>query len=86
VGRSAQTFTDTETISTLKTVCTAGRASSGFNGDCNARLEQLVADGFLVVVNVAIAKGPKKSEKSSSYKPSEKGKELFRKLSQKGAA
>ena len=26
---------DTETISTLKTVCTAGRAASGYNGDCN---------------------------------------------------
>ncbi len=70
-----------ETISTLKTVCTAGRASSGFNGDCNARLEQLVEDGFLVVVNVAIAKGPHRS-----YSPTEKGKEMFRMLSRKGAA
>ncbi len=77
---------DAETISTLKTVCTAGRASSGFNGDCNARLEQLVEDGFLIVVNIARAKGPGFSEKSSAYKPSEKGKELFRQLSQKGAA
>jgi len=72
---------DAETISTLKTVCTAGRASSGFNGDCNARLEQLVAEGFLVVVNVARAKGPR-----SAYKPSEKGRELFRQLTEKGAA
>jgi hypothetical protein len=72
---------DAETISTLKTVCTAGRASSGYNGDCNARLEQLVKDGFLVVVNVAIAKGP-----GSAYKPTEKGKEMFRTLSRKGAA
>jgi hypothetical protein len=72
---------DAETISTLKTVCTAGRARSGFNGDCNARLEQLVAEGFLVVVNVAKAKGPR-----SDYKPSEKGQELFRQLSKKGAA
>jgi len=72
---------DAETISTLKTVCTAGRASSGFNGDCNARLEQLVAEGFLVVVNVARAKGPR-----SAYKPSEKGQELFRQLTEKGAA
>lgn len=79
-------YMDIETISTLKTVCTAGRASSGFNGDCNARLEQLVADGFLVVVNVAKTKGPGRSEKSNAYKPSEKGKELFRQLSQKGAA
>jgi hypothetical protein len=72
---------DAEMIATLKTVCTAGHASSGFNGDCNARLEQLVEDGLLVVVNVAKAKGPR-----SAYKPSEKGQELFRQLSRKGAA
>jgi hypothetical protein len=72
---------DAEMIATLKTVCTAGRASSGFNGDCNARLEQLVEDGFLVVINVAKAKGPR-----SAYKPSEKGQELFRQLSHQGAA
>jgi hypothetical protein len=77
---------DAETISTLKTVCTAGRASSGFNGDCNARLEQLAEDGFLVVVNVTRAKGPGVSESRSAYKPTEKGKEMFRKLGVKGAA
>ena len=72
---------DAETISTLRTVCTAGRASSGFNGDCNARLEQLVEDGFLVVVNVAKAKGPR-----NAYKPTDKGKEMVRELAHKGAA
>jgi hypothetical protein len=72
---------DAETISTLRTVCTAGRASSGFNGDCNDRLERLVEDGFLVVVSIAKAKGP-----GSAYKPTEKGEEMFRQLSQKGAA
>jgi hypothetical protein len=72
---------DAETISTLRTVCTAGRASSGFNGDCNARLERLVEDGFLVVVTTAKAKGP-----GSAYKPTEKGEEMFRQLSHKGAA
>jgi hypothetical protein len=72
---------DAETISTLRTVCTAGRASSGYNGDCNARLEKLVEDGFLVVVDVAKAKGPR-----SAYKPTEKGQEMFRRLSHKGAA
>lgn len=74
---------DTETISTLKTVCTAGRASSGYNGDCNAQLEQLAEDGFLVVVNLAQAKGPGSSE---SYKPTEKGREMVRKLSVPGVA
>jgi hypothetical protein len=72
---------DAETISTLKTVCTAGRASSGFNGDCNDRLEQLANDGYLVVVNIAMAKDP-----HSAYKPTEKGKAMFRTLSRKDAA
>jgi hypothetical protein len=40
-----------------------------------------VQEGFLVVVNVAKAKGPR-----SAYKPTEKGKEMFRKLGVKGAA
>jgi hypothetical protein len=77
---------DAETISTLKTVCTAGRASSGFNGDSNARLEQLVEDGFLMVINVTRAKGPGFSEDRSAYKPTEKGREMFRKLGLQGAA
>jgi hypothetical protein len=72
---------DAETISTLKTVCTAGRASSGFNGDCNARLEKLVEDGFLIVVNVPKAKGPR-----SAYQPTEKGKAMFRTFGARGSA
>jgi hypothetical protein len=72
---------DAETISTLKTVCTAGRASSGFNGDSNARLEQLAADGLLVVVNFAKPKGPRRA-----YQPTEKGREVVRKLAAHGAA
>jgi len=72
---------DAETISTLKTVCTAGRASSGYNGDCNERLEQLVQDGFLVVVSVAKAKGPRRA-----YSPTEKGKEAVRSFAAHGAA
>ncbi|MGB6946926.1 MAG: hypothetical protein WBE37_31305 [Bryobacteraceae bacterium] len=77
---------DAETISTLKTVCTAGGASSGFNGDSNARLEQLAEDGFLVVVNLVKAKGPSSTQKSRAYKPTEKGQEMFRKLAVKGVA
>ena len=72
---------DAETISTLKTVCTAGSAASGFNGDSNARLEQLEKEGFLVAVNVAKSKSPR-----SAYKPTEKGKELFRQLSRSATA
>ena len=71
---------DAETISTLRTVCTAGRASSGFNGDANARLEQLAAEGFLVVINTPKTKAPRRA-----YKPTEKAKELLHQLGQ-GAA
>jgi hypothetical protein len=72
---------DAETISTLRIVCTAGRATSGFNEDSNARLEQLAQDGFLVTVNVAKPKGPRRA-----YRPTEKGKEALRQLAAHGAA
>ncbi len=72
---------DAESISTLRTVCTAGRASSGFNGESNERLEQLVADGFLVVVNAPKAKGPRRA-----YKPTDKAKELLHQLGRQGVA
>jgi hypothetical protein len=72
---------NSETISTLKTVCTAGRASSGFNGDCNAQLEQLVDSGLLDAAGEATAFGPQRC-----YTPTEKGRELFRQLSAKGAS
>ena len=42
---------DSETMSVLQTVCAAGKASAGFNGDQNARLEQLVKDGLLDIAN-----------------------------------
>jgi hypothetical protein len=66
---------DAETISALKTVCTAGGASAGFNGDSNARLEQLADDGLLVRVNVPKTKSPR-----HAYKPTEKAKDLVRKM------
>jgi hypothetical protein len=72
---------DAETISALRIVCTAGGASSGFNGDSNARLERLAEDGLLVVVNLPKTKGPRRA-----YKPTEKGKEVVRQLAAHGAA
>jgi len=72
---------DTETISALKTVCTAGQASSGFNDESNARLEQLAAEGLLLAVNPPKHKGPRRA-----YRPTEKGKEVVRKLAAHGAA
>ena len=35
---------DNETLNLLQTVCAAGGARASFNGDANARLEQLVED------------------------------------------
>jgi len=72
---------DTETISTLKTVCTAGRAASGYNGDCNEQLEQLVDSGLLDAQGVSTSFGPQRC-----YTPTAKGRELLRQLSEKGAA
>jgi hypothetical protein len=72
---------DAETITTLKIVCTAGRASAGFNGDSNDRLEQLANDGLLVAVNVSKPKGPRRA-----YRPTEKGKEMVRQLASQGVA
>jgi hypothetical protein len=70
-----------ETISTLKTVCTAGRASAGYNGDLNAQLENLVDDGLLTAAGVSTAFGPQRC-----YTPTAKGRELVRELTKKGAA
>jgi len=72
---------DRETISTLKTVCTAGRAASGFNGDCNDRLEQLVDDGLLEAAGDSTSFGPQRS-----YTPTAKGRELVRQLSAKAGS
>jgi hypothetical protein len=59
-------FMDTETLSLLQTVCAAGGARAGFNGDSNARLEQLVEDGLLVVAIRLDAH-------RSFYRPTKKG-------------
>jgi hypothetical protein len=72
---------DAEEISTFKTVCTAGCAWPAFNEDVNARLDRLVEVGLLNPASAPKTKGPKRA-----YRPTEKGKELFRQLSQQGAA
>lgn len=69
------------TMDTLKTVCTAGRASSGYNGDCNDQLEELVKSGLLDAAGHASARGPQRT-----YTPTEKGRELFKQLAGKGAS
>lgn len=60
---------DQETMNLLKTVCAAGGARAGFNGDANARLEQLVEEGLL-----DLAKQPHSHR--SFYRPTKKGASL----------
>jgi hypothetical protein len=64
-----------ESISILKTVCTAGSASEGFNGDSNERLQHLADVGLLVV-----AYAPLMLNSRREYKPTPKGWELFKQL------
>jgi hypothetical protein len=75
---------DGETINMLRTVCVAGRVRSAFNGDSNARIEQLVAAGFLAVVSVP-ASDPNAIRPQRSYRPTQSGRELLHEL-EKGAA
>ncbi len=53
-------------MSVLQTVCAAGGARAGFNGDANARLEQLVEEGLLDVAQTLNAD-------RSFYRPTKKG-------------
>ena len=70
---------DAETFATLKTVCTAGQARTGFNDECNARLEELAENGLIEAELV-----PRRKGAGRSYTPTEKGRELVRRLSAAG--
>lgn len=70
---------DAETISTLQIVCTAGSASEGFNGESNEQLQKLTDVGLLVV-----AYAPSLLANRKTYKPTEKGWEVFKQLITKG--
>jgi hypothetical protein len=76
---------DGETIAVLRTVCVAGRIRSGFNGDCNARLEQLVKAGFLAVVELPHG-DRKRIGPQRSYRPTESGLRLSKKIVEEGLA
>jgi hypothetical protein len=69
---------DSETISTLKTVCAAGCAREGFNGESNERLRNLTDMGLLVV-----AYAPDLLARRRSYRPTEKGHTLCKQLIEK---
>ncbi len=75
---------DGETIAVLRTVCVAGQIRSGFNGDCNARLEQLVKDGLLIVVETPL--GNRKKGAQRSYRPTESGLKFSKTLIEEGVA
>ncbi len=76
---------DDDTINLLKTVCAAGRARASYDGDSNARLETLVSEGLLSVVNSATA-GPSVTPPRRQYQPTEQGRAMLRQLTEKGAA
>ncbi len=66
---------DDESISTLSTVCAAGSACEGFNGETNERLKHLADVGLLVV-----AYAPDLLQNRPVYRPTLKGWELFKRL------
>jgi len=76
---------DDDTLNLLKTVCVAGRARSAFDGNSNERLERLVEEGLLAVVNATAAGLPAKIPRRY-YRPTEQGREMLRKLAETGVA
>lgn len=64
---------DNETLNLLQTVCAAGGARASFNGDANARLEQLVEEGLLDVATAPHAH-------RSLYRPTKKGVTMVQRL------
>jgi len=75
---------DDDTLSLLKTVCAAGRAREGYDGNANERLDKLVEQGLLDVVNAAAPASSKIPRRH--YQPTEQGRAMLRQLSEKGAA
>ena len=49
---------DTDNLRRLRPYVLQGRASEGFNGECNAQLEQLAEDGLLTAAGGASPVGP----------------------------
>ena len=70
---------DNETMSLLQTVCAAGGARAGFNGDANDRLEQLVEEGLLDASNAPNAA-------RTFYRPTKKGVSMVQTLQMAKAA
>ena len=77
---------DHETISVLKTVCAAGGARDGYNGEANARLELLVEAGLLDVAEHSTPDANTKTRRRRFYKPTKKGVNLIETAKAHGAA
>jgi len=76
---------DDDTLDLLKTVCVAGGVRPAFEGNSNERLAQLVSAGLLESVKMPSG-DPKRTVARRNYRPTESGRAIFRKLSEKGAA
>lgn len=74
---------DDETLSLLETVCVAGSARAGYNGESNARLDRLAKEGLLDIVDSARTRWRMPAR---SYQPTEEGREMVRNKSRRGAA
>jgi hypothetical protein len=78
---------DDDTLNLLRTVCAAGRARASYDGNANARLEQLVEEGLLREVSVAHAGASSSTTVARrQYQPTEQGRAMLRHLNEKGAA
>ena len=75
---------DDDTLSLLKTVCAAGQAREGYNANSNARLDQLVKEGLLDIVNASQATSSKIPRRY--YQPTEQARAMLRTLAERGAA
>jgi hypothetical protein len=76
---------DDDTLNLLKTVCAAGSAYPAFNCSSNERLDDLARAGLLAVVQVP-DEDPKRTVPRRYYRPTEMGRAMTRKLSEKDAA
>jgi hypothetical protein len=77
-------YMDDETMSMLQTVCAAGGVRAGFNGDANARLEQLVEEGLLAEANPPNTK-QYPIIRRRFYRPTKKGVTIVEMLKARGA-
>ena len=79
------THLDEESINLLRTICVAGSARPGFDGNSNARLEELNKAGLVDSLENP-AHQPTKGKPQRLYRPTEMGRAMLRKLLDEGVA